>query len=82
MSLSLLSWLLYAKTYDLSSKSGAEAMFSEYQLHTSPYFVRAKGVLEHPEHHARYATSSKCFCSVTAVLTPSGRLPLLALLWK
>ena len=42
-SLSLFSQLFKVKTYDLSSKGGAEAMLPEYQLHTLLYVVRAEG---------------------------------------
>ena len=34
-----------------SSQGGAEAVSSEFQLYRILCFARAKGVLEHPEHH-------------------------------
>ena len=39
-----------------SSQGGAEAVPSENQLDRLLLFVRAEGVLEHPEPHAGYAT--------------------------
>ena len=44
------------QTCDLSSKRGAEAMLSEYQLYTLTVLVRAEGVLEHPLHPPGYTT--------------------------